>query len=76
MNIKLLIFSIFVLNTTIACTTDRDEDSVIADASVSIKNISNKIKLKKTQPAKTAETKIVLLNPSETIDPTKSDRPK
>ena len=47
MNIKLLIFSIFVLSTTIACTTDRDEDSVIADASVSIKNISNKIKLKK-----------------------------
>ncbi|MET7037635.1 hypothetical protein [Elizabethkingia miricola] len=76
MNIKLLIFSIFVLSTTIACITDRDEDSVIADASVSIKNISNKIKLKKTQPAKTAETKIVLLNPSETIDPTKSDRPK
>lgn len=32
MKIKLLIFSIFVLSTTIACTTDRDEDSVIADA--------------------------------------------
>lgn len=76
MNIKLLIFSIFVLSTTVACTTDRDQDSVNADASVSIKNISNKIKLKKTQPAKTAEAKNVLLNPSETIDPTKSDRPK
>ncbi|XJR85765.1 hypothetical protein ACH34I_18740 [Elizabethkingia anophelis] len=75
MNIKLLFFSIFVLSTTIACTTDRDEDSVNADASVSIKNISNKIKLKKTQPAKTAEGS-VLVNPSETIDPTKSDRPK
>ncbi|AQX84905.1 hypothetical protein I6H88_18440 [Elizabethkingia bruuniana] len=76
MKIKLLIFSVFVLSTTIACTTDRDQDSVNADASVSIKNISNKIKLKKTQPAKTAEAKTVLLNPSETIDPTKSDRPK
>ncbi|MCT3727326.1 hypothetical protein HZQ82_09565 [Elizabethkingia anophelis] len=76
MNIKLLFFSIFVLSITIACTTDRDEDSVNADASVSIKNISNKIKLKKTQPAKTAEGRPVLVNPSETIEPTKSDRPK
>ncbi|AJW62093.1 hypothetical protein OZ664_05880 [Elizabethkingia sp. HX WHF] len=76
MKIKLLIFSVFVLSTTIACTTDRDQDSVNADASVSIKNISNKIKLKKTQPNKTAESKITLTEPSETIDPTKSDRPK
>lgn len=30
----------------------------------------------KTQPAKTAEGRPVLVNPSETIDPTKSDRPK
>ncbi len=65
-----------MLSTTIACTTDRDQDSVNADASVSIKNISNKIKLKKTQPNKTAESKITLTEPSETIDPTKSDRPK
>ena len=76
MKIKLLIFSVFVLSTTIARTTDRDQDSVNADASVSIKNISNKIKLKKTQPNKTAESKITLTEPSETIDPTKSDRPK
>lgn len=76
MKIKLLIFSVFVLSTTIACTTDRDQDSVNADASVSIKNISNKIKLKKTQPNKTAESKTTLTEPSETIDPTKSDRPK
>lgn len=76
MKIKLLIFSIFVLSTAIACTTDRDQDSVNADASVSIKNLSNKIKIKKTQPNKTAESKIVLTEPSETIDPTKSDRPK
>ncbi|MCL1668850.1 hypothetical protein M2T82_12315 [Elizabethkingia ursingii] len=76
MNIKLLIFSIFVLSTTIACTTDRDQDSLNADASVSIKNLSNKIKIKKTQPNKTAEKKPTLAEPAETIDPTKSDRPK
>ncbi|WP_411897349.1 hypothetical protein [Elizabethkingia occulta] len=76
MNIKLLIFSIFVLSTTIACTTDRDQDPVKADASVSIKNLTNKIKIKKTQPNKTAEKKITLAEPTETIDPTKSDRPK
>ena len=37
----------FVLGTTIACKLSRDEDSVIADASVSIKIYPIKIKLKK-----------------------------